>query len=70
MIRYLRLFALQFRISAASSMAYRANFVLEGVMSVMWMALTLVPLVVVFSARDTVAGWDRPSALILIAYFM
>jgi ABC-2 type transport system permease protein len=70
MTRYLRLFALQFRISAAASMAYRANFVLEGVMSVMWMALTLVPLVVVFSARDTVAGWDRPSALILIAYFM
>src|SRR6185503_14900053 len=25
---------------------------------------------VLFSNRDTVAGWDRPSALIVMAYFM
>ena len=70
MTRYLRLLALQFRISAASAMAYRANFLIEGVMSLAWMAITLLPLIVVFSNRDTVAGWDRPSALIVMAYFM
>jgi len=70
MTRYLRLFALQFRISASASMAYRANFLFEGVMSLMWIGLTLVPLIVVFSARDTVAGWDMPNALVLTAYFI
>jgi ABC-2 type transport system permease protein len=70
MTRYLRLLALQFRISAASAMAYRANFLIEGVMSLAWMAITLLPLIVVFGNRDTVAGWDRPSALIVMAYFL
>ena len=70
MTRYLRLFAVQLRISVASAMAYRANFVLEGVMSLAMMALMLLPLVVVYDGRTTVAGWDAPSALIVIAYFM
>ena len=70
MTRYLRLLALQFRISAASAMAYRANFLIEGVMSLAWMALTLLPLIVVFNGRQTVAGWDRPSALIVMGYFL
>lgn len=70
MTRYLRLLSLQFRISASAAMAYRANFLIEGVMSVMWMVLTLAPLIVVFSARDDFAGWDQPSALIVIAYFL
>jgi len=71
MTRYLRLFALQFRISAAASMAYRANFLIEGVMSVAWMGLTLLPLLVVFDRVETIADhWDRPSALIVMAYFL
>jgi ABC-2 type transport system permease protein len=70
MIRTLRLFALQFRVSAASGMAYRANFLIQGAMSVAWTVLNLVPLIVVFAQRDEIAkGWDRPSALIVMAYF-
>lgn len=70
MTRYLRLLALQFQISAASAMAYRANFLLEGAMSIVWLALTVLPLIVVFEGRATVAGWDRPSALIVMGYFI
>ncbi len=70
MTRYLHLLAIQLRISVASAMAYRANFVVEGVMSLAWMALTLLPLIVLFNGRDQVAGWDAPSALIVMAYFM
>jgi ABC-2 type transport system permease protein len=69
MTRYLRLFAIQLRISMASALAYRANFVIEGVMTLAWLALTLLPLVVVYGGRDAVAGWDLSSALIVIAYF-
>jgi ABC-2 type transport system permease protein len=70
MTRYLRLFALQLRVSAAQAMAYRANFLVQGAMSLVWMALTLVPLIVLFGHRERVGTWDAPSALIVIAYFM
>jgi ABC-2 type transport system permease protein len=70
MIRYLRLVGVQLRISAASGMAYRADFLLEGVMTIAWTALSLLPLFVLFDRRETVAGWDFPSALIVISYFM
>jgi ABC-2 type transport system permease protein len=68
--RYLGLLAVQLRISVASAMAYRANFVIEGVMSLVWMTITLIPLAVVYESRASVAGWDAPSALIVMAYFM
>lgn len=70
MRRYLRLAAVQARISAAAGMAYRSDFLIEGVMTVAWAALTLLPLLVLYNGRDAVAGWDAPSALIVMAYFM
>ncbi len=70
MSRYARLAMVQLRISAAAAMAYRADFLLEGAMAIAWMALTLLPLIVLYEGRTSVAGWDQPSALILMAYFM
>ncbi len=69
MRKYLRLLRLQLRISASAGMAYRADFLLEGVMAVAWTFLTLLPLFVLFDERATVAGWDFPSALVVIGYF-
>lgn len=70
MIRYLRIFGVQLRTSIATAMQYRANFLIEGTMSVVFFALALLPLMVLFDQRQTVQGWDRPSALIVMAYFM
>jgi ABC-2 type transport system permease protein len=70
MMRYLRLIGVQLRISAAAAMQYRANFIIEGFMTAGWMALTLLPLAVVYGGRSTIAGWDGPSALIVMAYFI
>lgn len=70
MRRYLRLAATQLRISAAKAMAYRANFLVEGAMAVVWLGITLLPLIVLFDGRTEVNGWDRPSALIVMAYFV
>ncbi|HWU89380.1 MAG TPA: ABC-2 family transporter protein, partial [Kofleriaceae bacterium] len=67
--RSLRIAALQLRLAATSGMAYRADFLLEGAMALVWIALTLLPWFVLFEGRPTVAGWDRPSALIVMAYF-
>jgi ABC-2 type transport system permease protein len=70
MKRYLRLAIVQARISAAAGMTYRSDFLIEGVMTIAWAALTLLPLVVLYDGRDSVAGWDVSSALIVMAYFM
>jgi ABC-2 type transport system permease protein len=69
MTRYFRLFAIQLRISVATAMAYRANFVVQGLMSILWTAITVLPLIVLFGQRSEVAGWDQPSMLIVLAYF-
>jgi ABC-2 type transport system permease protein len=70
MKRYVRLLGVQLRTSVAQAMAYRADFILQGVMSLAWMALALLPLLVLFDDRSSVKGWDRSSALIVMAYFM
>ena len=70
MTRYLRLAAVQLRISAAQAMAYRADFLIEGLMSAAWMLVALLPYFVLYADRTEVAGWDRPSALVVMAYFM
>ena len=70
MRRYVRLAVVQARISAAAGMAYRSDFLIEGVMTIAWAGLTLLPFVVLYQGRKTVAGWDVSSALIVMAYFM
>ena len=67
--RYLHLLAVQLRASTAMTMQYRVDFAISGLMSLYWMAWNLVPLLVLFHERETVAGWDFPSALVVIAWF-
>jgi len=69
-LRYFRLASVQLRISAAAAMAYRSDFLLEGALAIAWLALTALPLLVLFDGRSSVAGWDESSALIVIACFM
>lgn len=68
-LRYLRIAGLQLRISAAAGMAYRADFLIEGAMALVSLGLMLLPWIVLFDGRDSVAGWDATEALIVIAYF-
>jgi ABC-2 type transport system permease protein len=70
MMRYVQLLGVQLRTSLAQAMAYRANFLIEGVMSLAWLGLAILPLMVIFDDRESVAGWDRSSALVVMAYFM
>src|SRR5690606_20481544 len=67
--RYLRLLGVQLRASFLTSLQYRADFLVDGAMSLYWIAWNLVPLLVLFDERPTVAGWDFPSALLVIAWF-
>lgn len=67
--RYLGLLGVQLRTSLATAAQYRIDFVIEGLMSVYWMAWNLIPLLILFADRDSVAGWDFASSLIVIGWF-
>ncbi len=67
--RYLRLFGVQVRASAAGAMQYRADFFLSGLIALMWVGVALVPVMVVFGARNQVAGWSYPEALVVVGLF-
>lgn len=69
MRRYVRLFRVQLRVSIASAFAYRANFLIEGIFSIAYSALALLPLFVVYGAGASFNGWDLSSALVVMAYF-
>jgi ABC-2 type transport system permease protein len=67
--RYLRLMRVQLRVSAISAMQYRADFVVRGLMALLWIGVALVPLVVVFGARRSVSGWSFAEALVVVGWF-
>lgn len=67
--RYLRLLGVQLKSSALLSMQYRADFIIDGVIEIFWAVSAIVPLVVVFATRDTVAGWRFGEALLVTGWF-
>jgi len=69
-MRYLRLLAVQFRASLQTSMQYRVEFLVQGAMAFFWMAWAVVPLLVVYGKRDSVAGWNFDQALVVLGWFL
>ncbi len=69
-MRYLRLLAVQFRASMQTAMQYRVDFLVQGAMAFFWMAWAVVPLLVVYDRRESVAGWDFASALVVMGWFL
>ncbi|HEX3695348.1 MAG TPA: ABC-2 family transporter protein [Polyangia bacterium] len=51
------------------SMQYRADFLLRGAIALMWTGVTLIPILVVYGARKSVAGWSFPEALVVVGWF-
>jgi len=67
--RYLRLFGIQLKTSALMAMQYRADFVVRGLIALLGLTVTLVPILVVYGARTQVAGWTFPESLVVVAWF-
>jgi len=67
--RYLRLLAVQLRASTAISLQYRVEFLGEGALALFWVAWSLVPLLVVYGHRPSVAGWSFDEALVVMGWF-
>jgi len=68
--RYAGLFGVQVRMATLAAMQYRIDFVMRGLITFLWSALTLIPLLVVFGVRQKVAGWSFPESLVVVAWFM
>ena len=47
--RYLRLIKVQVRTSLISAMQYRADFVVRGIITLLWLAVVLVPILILYS---------------------
>ncbi|GAC1354411.1 MAG: ABC-2 family transporter protein [Polyangiales bacterium] len=69
MRRYARLLAVQLRASMLLALQYRADFVIDGVLEIFFAMTAIVPLLVVFRTRASVAGWSFGEALIVIGWF-
>jgi ABC-2 type transport system permease protein len=67
--RYLRLLRVQVRTATIGAMQYRADFVVRGLIALLWLAIALAPLIVVFGTRQQVAGWTFPEALVVVGWF-
>jgi ABC-2 type transport system permease protein len=67
--RYLGLLRVQMRTATIGAMQYRADFVVRGFIALLWMVVALAPLIVVFGARQQVAGWTFAEALVVVAWF-
>lgn len=67
--RHMRLLGTQMRLSVLLAMQYRWEFFLDGLMSVFWTAIALVPLYLVFQERAVIAGWHYGEALVVVGWF-
>ena len=67
--RYWRLLRVQLRASALLAMQYRQDFLVDGAIELFYAASAVVPLLVVYDARASVAGWTFGEALLVIGWF-
>ena len=69
MMRYVRLLGVQLRASFQLAMQYRVDFLVGGTMSLFWLTWNLLPMVILWRSRPTIAGWTFPEALLVAAWF-
>ena len=67
--RYVRLLGVQIKASLLLAMQYRADFLLDAGIEIFWAATAIVPLVVVYDVRATIAGWTFGEALVVTGWF-
>lgn len=58
------------RASLTVSLQYRLEFLVEGALALLWIAATLVPVIVVFGARSSVEGWTFAEMLVVLGWFV
>lgn len=69
-MRYMRLIGAFIRASAQKDLAYRANFGISLLHSVLNLAVGWLSLQVIFSQVDSLRGWQSSQALVLLAVYL
>ncbi len=64
--RYLSLYAAMWRNSVTREMSFKLNFVLWIVVELLWFALQLVFMSVLYSHTDSIAGWSKWEVVMLV----
>src|SRR5262245_27621902 len=70
MLRYLKLFWIQLRSSLLLALQYRWDFVIDGAISALYAVTAVVPLLVIFQDRTTIAHWTMGEALLVSGWFI
>ncbi|WP_169239579.1 ABC transporter permease [Candidatus Roseilinea sp. NK_OTU-006] len=66
-MRYFRLLALFFKSNLLMELEYRANFVAQATLGVLWAGVTFASVTVFFTQTDTLGGWTYEQALVIVA---
>ncbi len=66
----LRVSAALLSVALQTSMRYRLDFALQGLMALVWLGWTLAPLLLVFGERPSLGGWSLDQALLVMAFFI
>ena len=69
-MRVLQVIRALLRASLSLAAQYRLDFAVEGALALLWTAVTLVPVYVVFGQRQAVEGWTFPEMLLVIGWFV
>lgn len=69
MRRYALLLGIQVRAALLLTLQYRLDFFIQVALSLFWTATALLPLYVLFSMRDGVAGWSAYEMLVVVGFF-
>ena len=67
---YLKLIWTFFRIGILNEMAYRVNFYVQLLQSLLSLGTAIAGLAIVFSHTDTLGGWQAVDILLLLGVFM
>lgn len=68
-MRYLRLLRLFFKNSIQVELEYRANFLMNLVVSLLWFSTRIVSVLVFYQHRETLGGWTVDQVLIILGLF-
>lgn len=71
-MRYLRLLVVQLRNSLVLAAQYRWDFILDGLLSLFWAFVAIVPLLAVYAPGRVAAipGWTLPQGLVVTGWFI
>ncbi len=68
-MRYLRLLGIFYRFSILQELEYRVNFLTNVVMSLFWMAWSILSATIFFQVRSTIGDWSYNEVLMVIGLF-